>query len=625
MKKTLFVVLSFLYTAFSFGQISHGGLPPSFTDRLVSDEIYEFIIPRPELSSPDHENGAQLKPVQTGVLSSAEIDLLKSGTWQELKGGGRICRLKISSEGAEALGVYYSNFHLPEGGQLFLYNENRTKVIGAFTSANNIEGGAFATEPLPGNSLILEYYQPANVKESAEVIINEIGYLFKFNNYDNRGFGDSGPCEVNVNCPEGINWKEQRNSVVRILLKQSSSLFWCTGSLINNTNLDNKPYIYTANHCGKTASPSDYEQWVFYFNYQSPDCEDPQNQPDAPSITGANLKAKSLDNEIYGSDFKLLLLNNEVPQDYHPFFNGWYREDVPSPSGVGIHHPQGDIKKISTYYNEVISSRYQGSQYDPDGKYWKVYWSETVTNHGVTEGGSSGSALVNNDGLIVGQLTGGAASCTNLNGPDYYGKFSFSWESNGIYDSLQLKPWLDPQNTGVNYLSGIGPDVNEVVAIFKTDHDTIAIGERIKFEDLSTGDPTHWEWTFEGGTPSTSIQEDPVVTYNSYGSFNVKLVVRNDESTDTLMKNDIIHVMPNIYPNPATTKVNIYFGQENTGPVDIYIYNSIGRLIEARGYNLQSSDLELDIQHFRNDIYFFQIVKGASVTVQKVVKMGMKK
>jgi hypothetical protein len=57
-------------------------------------------------------------------------------------------------------------------------------------------------------------------------------------------------------------------------------------------------------------------------------------------------------------------------------------------------------------------------------------------------------------GRVIGTLTGGLASCNNQEDPDYYGKFSYHWTSNGNADTAQLKPWLDPDNTGVTALNG---------------------------------------------------------------------------------------------------------------------------------------------------------------------------
>ena len=131
---------------------------------------------------------------------------------------------------------------------------------------------------------------------------------------------------------------------------------------------------------------------------------------------------------------------------------------MPSPVGVTIHHPAGDIKKISTYTTPVESSQWSGTS----GTHWQVYWSETETNWGVTEGGSSGAPLYDNTGKIIGALTGGQAACepdgsgsgTGPDQPDYYGKFSYSWDQNGNDPSQQLKYWLDPINAGITSLPG---------------------------------------------------------------------------------------------------------------------------------------------------------------------------
>jgi PKD repeat protein len=55
----------------------------------------------------------------------------------------------------------------------------------------------------------------------------------------------------------------------------------------------------------------------------------------------------------------------------------------------------------------------------------------------------------------------------------------------------------------------------------------------VQFDDQSLNNPTSWQWTFEGGTPGTSTNQNPVVTYNSAGTFNVTLTVTNIVGSDT--------------------------------------------------------------------------------------------
>ena len=119
--------------------------------------------------------------------------------------------------------------------------------------------------------------------------------------------------------------------------------------------------------------------------------------------------------------------------------------------GLCSHHPSGDIKKISTYNGTPASSTWGSAA----GSHWRVYWSATTSGKSVSEGGSSGSPMFNTAGNSVGDLTGGSSSCSAAYFPDYFGKFSYSWDQNGSNNDEQLKPWLDPNTSGVIQLPGI--------------------------------------------------------------------------------------------------------------------------------------------------------------------------
>ncbi len=79
-------------------------------------------------------------------------------------------------------------------------------------------------------------------------------------------------------------------------------------------------------------------------------------------------------------------------------------------------------------------------------------------------------------------------------------------------------------------------------ADFTVDRNTINVGESISFTDLSSGNPTAWSWSFPGGTPSTSVAQDPTITYNSAGTFQVSLTVTNNDGADTETKAGFIIV-----------------------------------------------------------------------------------
>ena len=120
---------------------------------------------------------------------------------------------------------------------------------------------------------------------------------------------------------------------------------------------------------------------------------------------------------------------------------GWDRSGNPGTGGVCIHHPSGDIKKIATYTQTPVDN----------GNFWETYWITTSNGHSVTEGGSSGSSLINSNYKVIGQLWGGSTIyCENPAAKkSIYGKLSVSWASNDTIQR-QLKHWLDPNNTGAS-------------------------------------------------------------------------------------------------------------------------------------------------------------------------------
>jgi len=72
------------------------------------------------------------------------------------------------------------------------------------------------------------------------------------------------------------------------------------------------------------------------------------------------------------------------------------------------------------------------------------------------------------------------------------------------------------------------------VADFEADETSISVGCSINFSDVSYGVPSSWEWTFEGGDPSTSSQKSPSdILYSDEGVYSVSLTVTNSEGSDT--------------------------------------------------------------------------------------------
>ena len=420
------LVKIFTISSFCFSQVSIESTPKSFLiQQTISSPVLE--LPSFDINSflQEDENSVRNeinKPYRFANPIPLNLNMNNSGNWTILEDGSSIWTLQINSPSAYSLNVIYDLFHIPDGAEFFVYSSNKEMILGAFTSLNHKPHGGFSTAPVIGDQIILEYNEPYEAEFKGEINIETVAHDYRnifFN--QSRGYGDSGSCNNNVACSEASEWQDEIRSVAMILTSGGSRI--CTGTLINNTNQDLSPYFLTANHC-----LGGNDSWIFMFNYDSPSCSN-QNGPTNMTVSGSSLLVNSA-----SSDVALLILNETPPESYNVHYAGWDVSGNTPNIPVGIHHPSGDIKKISFDYDNASNS----------GNFWDIdSWDD-----GTTEPGSSGSPLF--DGIshrIIGQLYGGVASCTNF-GYDTYGKTSVSW-------NLGLNQYLDPNNLGVNYIDGI--------------------------------------------------------------------------------------------------------------------------------------------------------------------------
>ncbi len=88
----------------------------------------------------------------------------------------------------------------------------------------------------------------------------------------------------------------------------------------------------------------------------------------------------------------------------------------------------------------------------------------------------------------------------------------------------------------------VAPPSCPVVADFVTLTQIICFGNNVRFMDISLNDATSWQWAFPGGLPTSSIVENPTITYSTIGNYDVQLIVSNGTSTDTLLMPNYISV-----------------------------------------------------------------------------------
>jgi len=482
-----------------------------------------------------------------GKFVVCDITSQSDGKWTDVD-GGRVWSLAIHAEDAKGLSLYYDDFWIPSGGELYIYNPSQSQKIGPFTTKNNHSSGVFATELIYGDMLILEYFQPYFQTEDLKLSINRFAYAYRdISGGELSGYNSSDDCQVNANCSEGDAWENQKKSVCRIQIGSGWNVGLCSGALVNNTLNNCTPYVLSADHCfsGGDISDNGLNQSIFYFNYRSSNCSNsvPNN---TYSITGCSKVANSGgEGNVGDPDFFLVELNSDP--DFDPYFSGWNRSNTAATSGVSIHHPSGDIMKISTFTNNLTSSSGLGFGFD-NTTHWQVQWSGTNNGYGVTEGGSSGSPIYNQNALLVGVLTGGSSFCDATNQTDIYGKLWHGWDQFSNSTSEQLKPWLDPANTNVISLNGLYCNQSAVVtAAFNSSETNVCLNSSVTFSSLSSGEISSYQWQFNGGTPSSANGPGPhTINYSSPGNYDVSLSVTGTENTDEYAMNNYISVSPNL-------------------------------------------------------------------------------
>ncbi len=172
-------------------------------------------------------------------------------------------------------------------------------------------------------------------------------------------------------------------------------------------------------------------------------------------------------------------------------------------------------------------------------------------------------------------------------------------------------------------------------ADFRASQEHIFFNTAISFTDLSNFQPTSWQWSFPGGTPSTSTQQNPTgIVYASPGTYAVRLVTTNALGTDTLTRANYINVSGptgiskdlaelnklNVYPNPATDKVNIQYGFEGKKSVTITLVNTLGQVMLRKTATAASQlNTELDVQNVSAGVYFLRIADGNATVTRKLI------
>lgn len=451
-----------------------GGLPLSMLNNFQDPPVIDIgDVNNQELID------SELPPDDTTVMGGyyfaknypqAKGGVDEIGVWDQSSDGRQVWRVTVTSRTAKAIGLIFKEMQLPEGAAFYCYDADKEQLNGPFTAMDNAQDGIFITPFLGGTTITVEYVHPLNGAALPLFRLRDVIHAYRelpledgstFTHQISLG------CHNNVVCGEFNDYCDQIRSVCVIMTPWTYSWGNCngtnvetrwkggSGALVNNSYNNFTPYILTARHViweqlerfwcvfnyYSVSGYTNVSETMFYFNYQSRQCD--QNLDlatrHAQFVRGATVSA-SEPGWPGGPDMALLQLRIKPPIQYNTFYAGWNRQskdDLPSWSVTGIHHPRLDIKKISRgnlHYSLAYSS------------FWGVDWYS-----GVTEKGSSGSPLFcDADKRIIGALSFGTNdNCDDHNEQDRFGRLRNFWNS--------ARGFLSPDDHGRETYDGADP------------------------------------------------------------------------------------------------------------------------------------------------------------------------
>ncbi len=459
----LILIVSLLSFWFGNAQVTNEGTPASWKMQTAKKKVKAISMKSFDLNSIKAEDEINDKnraiPYRFGHEFGVNLGLNNAGVWDELDNGDRIWRINIVSKGAKTLNFIFNTYDVPKGATLYVYNDDRSDLLGAYTSTFNRKDKVLGTWLIDGESVWIEYFEPFSVNGQGELNISKVIHGYRSISdamVRQKSLGSSADCNHDVDCSVGNDF-----DCIKDKLKRSVALFIlgggvCSGTLINNTNNDRAPYFLSANHCfvnNLENTQSDPATWAFRFNWISPNpsCgtteSSSQGNRDQQTTSGATILSR---NEK--SDVLLINIDTDLPRSWDLEWAGWDRTGSLPDFVVGIHHPAGDIMKICRE-NDPLNKILLDFNRERETETWEIEdW-----DIGVTEGGSSGSAIFDQHGRIIGQLAGGAAACNGIvdnDLSDYYGRFDVSWEFGD-----GLANWLDPARTNTVQLNMLSQEL----------------------------------------------------------------------------------------------------------------------------------------------------------------------
>jgi len=414
--------------------------------KLTADE-------RAELERPGRRGPGPLKiGLVKGVLPAVVFHGLESqamseggahfarGTLQATGDGGFVWAIPVTSEDAGGLRVHLAGFNLPGDASMYILSRSG-EAYGPYRGKGPGDVGDFWTHSVLDSSATILVVQkgPAAGDElrSMSFVITAVGHVGpQFPGpveQAGEGFCGNPSCVIDATCNGGSEVDDARNAVAQMEWISGPYIYTCTGGLLADTEVSSQiPYFLTANHC--ISRSKDAKNMEAFFQYQTSNCNGscPSNAS-FPKVMGATIRATAR-----GGDFTLMQLSQNPPAG--TVMMGWNSDPIAFSDGADLYrisHPNFGPQAYSHHQVDTSAVTCNGW---PRGE--RIYSRDV---EGATDGGSSGSPVINAAGEVVGQLSGACGynpgdPCDSANNATVDGALAYYFD--------QVSAYLDPQGGG---------------------------------------------------------------------------------------------------------------------------------------------------------------------------------
>lgn len=368
------------------------------------------------------------------ALLSGNPQRVGSGLLRATPDGGFVWAAAVVSEGAGAIRVHIDRLNLPADADLFFFNMSG-QAFGPYSERGPNGNGEFWSNTVMGSEgvVLLRHYGPDGAADlkGLSFVIADVGHIGK-NFADSLGFGVQPesfcsfnvPCIENASCHNGTPADPAKNAVALMQWVAGAFIYTCTGGLLNDSDPSGQiPYFLTANHCISTSKNASNLEAYFQFSIScgSTNCP-PQTQPGGIQRLGATIKATG-----GGGDFTLLQLNQAPPSGSN--FLGWNSAPIAFTNNALLYRISHPFWAPQAYWAGHVDASAPTCSSWPRGE--RIY---SRADAGGTEGGSSGSPVLNGSSQVVGQLSGACGTnvnedCDQVNNATVDGAFAFYFPS----------------------------------------------------------------------------------------------------------------------------------------------------------------------------------------------------